>query len=116
MSQALKIKKVRSNVEKRRLVGVSVTTSLSVLSLIFFGFLNPGKDKTTFGFVLNNEWVLVKEWVVSSQTGSRIFSLIALAASVAAALAFRKGARIILPTGIATFGIFMAFITWVASG
>ena len=51
MSQALKIKKVRSNVEKRRLVGVSVTTSLSVLSLIFFGFLNPGKDKTTFGFV-----------------------------------------------------------------
>ena len=116
MSQALKIKKVRSNVEKRRLVGVSVTTSLSVLSLIFFGFLNPGKDKTTFGFVLNNEWVLVKEWVVSSQTGSRIFSLIALAASVAAALAFRKGARIILPTGIGTFGIFMAFITWVASG
>ena len=116
MSQALKIKKVRSNVEKRRLVGVSVTTSLSVLSLLFFGFLNPGKDKTTFGFVLNNEWVLVKEWVVSSQTGSRIFSLIALAASVAAALAFRKGARIILPTGIATFGIFMAFITWVASG
>ena len=116
MSQALKIKKVRSNVEKRRLVGVSVTTSLSVLSLLFFGFLNPGKDKTTFGFVLNNEWVLVKEWVVSSQTGSRIFSLVAVSASVAAALAFRKGARIVLPTGIATFGIFMAFITWVASG
>jgi len=116
MSQVLKIKKVRSNVEKRRLAGVSVTTSLSVLSLLFFGFLNPGKDKTTFGFVLNNEWVLIKEWVVSSQTGSRIFSLVAVAASVAAALAFRKGARIVLPTGIATFGIFMAFITWVASG
>jgi simple sugar transport system permease protein len=111
-----KIVKVRSNIEKRRLVGVSVTTSLSVLSLLFFGFLNPGKDKTTFGFVLNNEWVLIKEWVVSSQTGSRIFSLIAIAASVVAALAFRKGAKIVLPTGIATFGIFMAFITWVASG
>jgi simple sugar transport system permease protein len=97
-------------------VGVSVTTSLSVLSLLFFGFLNPGKDKTTFGFVLNNEWVLIKEWVVSSQTGSRIFSLIAIVASVVAALAFRKGAKIVLPTGIATFGIFMAFITWVASG
>ena len=92
MSQVLKIKKVRSNVEKRRLAGVSVTTSLSVLSLLFFGFLNPGKDKTTFGFVLNNEWVLIKEWVISSQTGSRIFSLVAVAASVAAALAFRKGA------------------------
>ena len=97
-------------------MGVSVTTSLSVLSLLFFGFLNPGKDKTTFGFVLNNEWVLIKEWVVSSQTGSRIFSLIAIVASVVAGLAFRKGAKIVLPTGIATFGIFMAFITWVASG
>jgi len=111
-----KIAKVRSNIEKRRLVGVSVTTSLSVLSLLFFGFLNPGKDKTTFGFVLNNEWVIIKEWVVSSQTGSRIFSLIAIVASVVAALAFRKGAKIVLPTGIATFAIFMAFITWVASG
>lgn len=112
----IKAGKVRSNVEKRRLVGVSVTAMLSVLSLLFFGFLIPGKEKTTFGFVLNNEWVLVKEWVVSSQTGARIFSLLAIAASVLAVLAFRKGAKIVLPTGIAAFGLVMSFLTWVAAG
>ena len=112
----IKAGKVRSNVEKRRLVGVSVTAMLSVLSLLFFGFLTPGKEKTTFGFVLNNEWVLVKEWVVSSQTGARIFSLLAIAASVLAVLAFRKGAKIVLPTGIASFGLIMSFLTWVAAG
>lgn len=67
------LKKVRSNVENRRFAGVSVISSLSALSLLFFGFITPGKDKTTFGFVLNNEWVLIKEWVISSATGARIF-------------------------------------------
>ena len=110
------LKKVRSNVEKRRFAGVSVISSLSALSLLFFGFITPGKDKTTFGFVLNNEWVLIKEWVISSATGARIFSLIAVLASFAAALAFRKGSKIVLPSGIATFALLMSFITWVASG
>ncbi|CAN2239907.1 COG1079 Uncharacterized ABC-type transport system, permease component [actinobacterium SCGC AAA044-D11] len=110
------LKKVRSNVEKRRFAGVSVISSLSALSLLFFGFITPGKDKTTFGFVLNNEWVLIKEWVISSATGARIFSLIAVLASLAAVLAFRKGSKIVLPSGIATFSLLMSFITWVASG
>jgi ABC-type uncharacterized transport system permease subunit len=110
------LKKVRSNVEKRRFAGVSVISSLSALSLLFFGFITPGKDKTTFGFVLNNEWVLIKELVISSATGARIFSLIAVLASLAAALAFRKGSKIVLPSGIATFALLMSFITWVASG
>ena len=99
------LKKVRSNVEKRRFAGVSVISSLSALSLLFFGFITPGKDKTTFGFVLNNEWVLIKEWVISSATGARIFSLIAVLASLAAVLAFRKGSKIVLPSGIATFSL-----------
>ena len=110
------LKKVRSNVEKRRFAGVSVISSLSALSLLLFGFITPGKDKTTFGFVLNNEWVLIKEWVISSATGARIFSLIAVLASLAAVLAFRKGSKIVLPSGIATFALLMSFITWVASG
>lgn len=110
------LKKVRSNVEKRRFAGVSVISSLSALSLLFFGFITPGKDKTTFGFVLNNEWVLIKELVISSAIGARIFSLIAVLASLAAVLAFRKGSKIVLPSGIATFALLMSFITWVASG
>jgi simple sugar transport system permease protein len=110
------MKKVRSNIEKRRLQGVIVTSVLSALSFSYFGFLKPGKDVTTFGFVLNNEWVLIKEWVVSSQSGARIFSAISLLASVIAALAFRKGWSIVTPVAIASFGILMSFLTWIASG
>ncbi len=108
--------KVRSNVERRRLAGVSVVTSLSLLSLLFFGFISPGKEKTTFGFVLNNEWVLLKEWIVSSSTGSRVFSIIAVIASLFAILALRKGQKIVIPAALATVGLLMSFITWVASG
>ena len=110
------MRKVRSNVEKRRLTGVTVVSTLSVLSLLYFGFISPGKDKTTFGFVLNNEWVLLKEWIISSQTGSRIFSMIAVVASVLAILIFRKGSKIVVPMAVATFALLMSFITWVASG
>ncbi|MSY03019.1 MAG: ABC transporter permease, partial [Actinobacteria bacterium] len=110
------MRKVRSNIEKRRLAGVSVISLLSTLSLIFFGFISPGKDKTTFGFVLNNEWVLIKEWVIASATGARIFSVIAVLASAVAVLAFRAGSKIVIPAAISTFGILMSFITWVASG
>jgi simple sugar transport system permease protein len=108
--------KVRSNIEKRRLTGVTAVSFLSAVSLLYFGFISPGKDKTTFGFVLKNEWVLLKEWIISAQTGSRVFSLIALAASGLGYFAFLKGRKIVIPVAIATFGLLMSFITWVASG
>ena len=84
------MKKIRSNVQKRRLQGVFVISLLSSLSLLYFGFLKPGKDVTTFGFVLNNEWVIIKEWVIASQTGARIFATISLIASAVAIFAYKK--------------------------
>ena len=86
--------KIRSNVEKRRLQGVAIISTLSSLSFLYFGILKPGKEATTFGFVLNNEWVIIKEWVISSQTGDRIFSLISLLASAIAIAALKKGRSI----------------------
>ena len=110
------MKKIRSNVEKRRLQGVTAISVISALSFIYFGFLKPGKDVTTFGFVLNNEWVLVKEWVISSQSGARIFSVISLLASAIAVIAFKKGWSIAVPVAVASFTILMSFLTWIASG
>ena len=107
---------IRSSVEKRRFRGVIVIASLSALSFMYFGFIRPGKGDTTYGFVLNNEWVLIKEWIIASATGAKIFSGISLIASVSAILAFRKGREIIIPVGFASFGILMSFITWAASG
>jgi general nucleoside transport system permease protein len=89
---------------------------LSALSFIFFGILRPGKDVTTFGFVLNNEWVIIKEWVIGSQSGAQIFSGISLIASALAVMAYKKGNTIVTPVAIASFGILMSFLTWIASG
>ena len=110
------MKTIRSNVEKRRLQGVIVISLISALTFIYFGFLKPGKDVTTFGFVLNNEWVIIKEWVISSQTGARIFSAISLIASAIAVFAFKKSRSITIPVAISTFCILMSFLTWIASG
>ena len=91
------MKKIRSNVQKRRLQGVIIVSLLSSLSFLYFGFLKPGKDVTTFGFVLNNEWVIIKEWVIASQTGARIFSAISLVASAIAMFAYKKERTIVVP-------------------
>jgi general nucleoside transport system permease protein len=111
-----RMRKIRSNVEKRRLQGVAIISTLSSLSFLYFGILKPGKEATTFGFVLNNEWVIIKEWVISSQTGARIFSLMSLLASAIAIAALKKGRSISVPIAVASFGILMSFLTWIASG
>jgi simple sugar transport system permease protein len=108
--------KIRSNVEKRRLQGIAIITALSSLSFLYFGILKPGKEATTFGFVLNDEWVIIKDWVISSQTGARIFSIISLLASAIAVVALKKGRSISVPVAVASFGILMSFLTWIASG
>jgi len=108
--------KIRSSAEKRRLQGVAVISAFSSLSFLYFGILKPGKEETTFGFVLNNEWVIIKEWVISSQTGARIFSIISLLASAIAVVALKKGRSISVPVAVASFGILMSFLTWIASG
>jgi len=107
---------IRSNSQRRRLQGITIVSLLSALSFLFFGILRPGKDVTTFGFVLNNEWVIINEWVIASQSGARIFSGISLIASALAVMAYKKGASILTPVAIASFGILMSFLTWVASG
>ena len=111
-----RIMKIRSNVEKRRLQGIAIITVLSSLSFLYFGILKPGQEATTFGFVLNDEWVIIKDWVISSQTGARIFSIISLLASAIAVVALKKGRSISVPVAVASFGILMSFLTWIASG
>ena len=83
--------------------GVTIVTLLSALSFLYFGILRSRKDPTTFGFVLNNEWVISKEWVIGAQSGARIFSGISLIASSLAILAYKKGASIVTPVAIASF-------------
>jgi len=110
------MKKIRSNIQKRRMQGVIVISVMSSLSFLYFGLLKPSQGLTTFGFVLNNEWVIIKEWAIAAQSGARIFSGISLLASLFVAIAYKKSWSIVAPVAVASLGILMSFLTWVAAG
>lgn len=101
---------------KRSRNGVIAMALLSLISLFKFGLGTRSDAKTTFGFTLNHEWVIIKEVVINSSTGSLIFSLLALAGTIFAFANYLKSRPLALPSGIVAIGVLMSFITWVASG
>jgi simple sugar transport system permease protein len=107
---------VKSIANKRRFRGIIVLTALSAAALFFFGFNKASKAKTTFGFVLNKEWVVIHQWTITSSSGSRIFGLLALLLTGIAFIRYRSNNPISLPSSLATAAIFMSFITWAAAG
>lgn len=102
--------------ERRRKVGVIAMFVLSLAALLEFAILAKSKTPVTFGFVMDKEWVLFHQWVINAKTGSLIFSLIALAGAVLAAIQFRARKTIRLASGITGFGLVMSFLCWAASG
>ena len=75
--------------ERRRKRGLITMALLGVFGLIFFAYLPQKGQPVTFNFVLGREWVLMKEWIINSKTGSLGFSLISLAAVALATMQFR---------------------------
>ncbi len=102
--------------ERRRKRGVITMAALSVFALIAFGIIPKSGQPVTYSFVLGNEWVLAKEWVVNSKTSAIVFALIAIASVMLAAIQFR--ARKTIRTASAIFGasLLMSFLCWAAAG
>ncbi|CAB4330673.1 unannotated protein [freshwater metagenome] len=102
--------------ERRRKRGVITMATLSVFALIAFGIIPKSGQPVTYSFVLGNEWVLAKEWVVNSKTSAIVFALIAIASVMLAAIQFR--ARKTIRTASAIFGasLLMSFLCWAAAG
>ena len=94
-----------SAAERRRRRGVYVMGVLSLLSLVGFGVI-PGTDqKVTYGFVLDNEWVLLHQWSIASKSASQLFSAIAIAGALLAYTQFRRGKTIRLASALTSVGI-----------
>ena len=66
--------------ERRRRRGIITMGGLGLFSLIVFAILPKEGQPVTYSFVLGNEWVLLKEWILNSKSGSLGFSIAALAA------------------------------------
>ncbi len=105
-----------SAAERRRFRGIIVMFVLSLGSLLQFAFLAKSTAPVTFGFVLDQEWIAVHQWVVNAKHGSLIFGLIALAGTGLAYWNFRRRKTIRLASAITGAGLLMSFLCWAASG
>jgi simple sugar transport system permease protein len=108
--------KYLSAIQKRQLRGIQVMSLLLILFSYVFYFNSKKMEDITFGFVIDQEWQLINEWVVASRTGSGLFLLLALMGIGLAYLQFRSGKKIVMGSFIFGFGIILAFMCWTASG
>jgi simple sugar transport system permease protein len=108
--------KYLSAIQKRQLRGIQVMSLLLILFSYVFYFNSKKVEDITFGFVIDQEWQLINEWVVASRSGSGLFLLLALLGIGLAYLQFRSGKKIVTGSFIFGFGIILAFMCWTASG
>jgi general nucleoside transport system permease protein len=105
-----------SNSQKRQLRLIAVVLLLLVAELYEFGFAKASSNKTTFGFLLGKEWVIVHQWVIQSTTGSKIFSSIGILAALVGVLLVRANKSPLAGTSLAGFSLLMSFLCWAANG
>ena len=102
--------------ERRRKRGIATMAVLSLFGFAVFGLLPKEGQPVTYSFVLGNEWILVKEWIVNSKTGALGFSIASILAVLLATLQFRarKTSRFASALFASTF--LMSFLCWAAAG
>lgn len=101
---------------KRKLNGIYAMAIASIFSIVVFAYLPKESGDITYSFVLDDEWVLLKQWVIDSRVGAYGFSALSVAFTVLAYYLFRQGKK----HGIAILGFsisfFMAFLCWASAG
>jgi len=102
--------------ERRRKRGIISMGVLGVFALVVFGFMPKAGAPVTYSFVLGNEWILIKEWIVNSKTGSLGFAFVSLLSVLLAALQFRARKTSRFATGLFGATFLMSFLCWAAAG
>jgi simple sugar transport system permease protein len=102
--------------ERRRKLGVITMGALGAFALLVFGILPKSGEPVTYSFVLGNEWIFVKEWIINSKTGAISFASVSLVAVLIAALQFRARKTIRAASGLFGATFLMSFLCWAAAG
>lgn len=116
MERVMSSQLIISRESKRKLNGIYAMAIATIFSFIVFAYLPKVSGDVTYSFVLDKEWVLVKQWVIDSRVGAYSFSALSLVFTALAFILFRQGKK----HGIAIFGFaigfFMAFLCWASAG
>lgn len=102
--------------ERRRRRGIITMALLGLFALIVFAILPKKGEPVTYSFVLGSEWVLIKEWILNSKTGSLAFALLSLAAVLLATFQFRARKTIRFASAVFGASFLMSFLCWAAAG
>ena len=102
--------------ERRRRRGIITMGVLGLFALGFFALLPKEGQPVTYSFVLGNEWILIKEWIVNSKSGALGFSIASLMAVLLAAIQFMRGKTVRLASGLFAASFLMSFLCWSAAG
>jgi ABC-type uncharacterized transport system permease subunit len=116
MERVMANQSIVSRETKRKLNGIYAMAIASIFSIVVFAYLPKESGDITYSFVLDDEWVLLKQWVIDSRVGAYGFSALSVAFAVLAYYLFRQGKK----HGIAILGFsisfFMAFLCWASAG
>ena len=102
--------------ERRRKRGIITMAVLALFGFIVFGLLPKEGLPVTYSFVLGNEWIFVKEWIVNSKTGAIGFSIASILAVLLATLQFRARKTSRFASGFFAATFLMSFLCWAAAG
>ena len=102
--------------ERRRKRGIITMSVLALFGLTVFGLLPKEGLPVTYSFVLGNEWIFVKEWIVNSKTGALGFSIASILAVLLATLQFRARKTSRFASGLFAATFLMSFLCWAAAG
>ncbi len=102
--------------ERRRKRGIIAMAVLALFGFTVFGLLPKEGLPVTYSFVLGNEWIFVKEWIVNSKTGAIGFSIASILAVLLATLQFRARKTSRFASGLFAATFLMSFLCWAAAG
>jgi simple sugar transport system permease protein len=102
--------------ERRRRRGIITMGALGVFALVVFAILPKEGQPVTYSFVLGDEWILIKEWIVNSKSAALGFAIASLFSVALAALQFRAGKTVRLASAIFAVTFLMSFLSWAAAG
>ncbi len=102
--------------ERRRKRGIITMAVLALFGFTVFGLLPKEGLPVTYSFVLGNEWIFVKEWIVNSKTGAIGFSIASILAVLLATLQFRARKASRFASGLFAATFLMSFLCWAAAG
>jgi general nucleoside transport system permease protein len=102
--------------ERRRKRGIITMAVLALFGFTVFGLLPKEGLPVTYSFVLGNEWIFVKEWIVNSKTGALGFSTASILAVLLATLQFRARKTSRFASGFFAATFLMSFLCWAAAG